>query len=109
MLLYLLGVPREVIAREYALTNIGMASVIPGMQARLKARVLKAGLFDGDESAITQEMLDRMTSSREENLLAILDMIDSEWGGPDQYAREVLKLSNDDISRFKDSLSIEVP
>jgi len=107
VLLYLLGVSRESIAYEYKLTEIGFEKARYPMQQRLKARILKVGAYGGDDSLITQEMLDRMTSSRPEVILAILDIIDNTYGGILKYTHEVLKLNDEDIAKFREVMTVE--
>lgn len=100
-LLYLLcDVPPEVIVKEYALTDLGLANLKPLFMERL----LKNPLLAGDETGTR-----RMTSSKPENMRASLTMIEEVYGGAETYCRERLGFDDATLEQLRKNLTESTP
>lgn len=99
ILLRLLGVPQDVVMADY------MASKQNALNARAnQIRLLR--LFKGDEAA---DKLSALLGVEEPWLTAAFEEIDTQWGSFDNYRREALQLTDDDVARLKASLLEDVP
>ncbi|KAM3416968.1 hypothetical protein BST61_g8553 [Cercospora zeina] len=96
LLKLLIGVNKELIAEEYALTDLGLAHLKPLFTERL----LKNPALQGNEEGVKN-----MTSSKKENMLATIDMIEKEFGGAEKYMREYCKLGDEEIEALKQNLA----
>lgn len=99
ILLRLLGVPQDVVMQDY------MASKDNVLNARAnQLRMLR--LFKGDEAA---DKLSTLLGVEEAWLAAAFDEIDKQYGSFDNYAREALALTDEDISSLKAALLEDIP
>ncbi|GAM84227.1 hypothetical protein ANO11243_022210 [Dothideomycetidae sp. 11243] len=96
VILLLLGVDRRVVAREYSLTDLGLAALKPVY----KERLLQTDALKGDEEGV-----ERMISSREENMRDTITMMDEKYGGAEGYVKKVVGLTQDDIEAIRRNLS----
>jgi protein tyrosine/serine phosphatase len=95
VVLTLLGVARDAVARDYHWTEAAMAARRPMLVARLAA----TGVFgEGDEVARAAE---RMTGARTESMLAMLDFVDGKYGGVERYVREQCGVSQETIGALR--------
>ena len=93
-LLRVLGVPQDVIVRDYMLSKEhSLAS------RKNELRLLR--LFKGDEAA---DKLEVIMGVEEAWIEAAFATIDERWGSFDNYMREGLGLSDDDIARLRTNL-----
>lgn len=95
LLLLLAGVDKEKIAEEYSLTNAGLEHLRPLFIERL----LKNPTLEGNEAGVQN-----MVSSKKENMLASIDMIDAKFGGARGYLRDVCKLQDEEIESLRRNL-----
>ncbi|KAF2725295.1 tyrosine protein phosphatase 5 [Polychaeton citri CBS 116435] len=95
MLFMLVGVDPETIADEYSLTDKGLAH----LKATFVERLLKNPVFEND-----QEAVERMISSKRENMLAAVKMIEREFGGTEKYMRTNCKMNADEIESVRKNL-----
>ncbi|KAF2673010.1 hypothetical protein BT63DRAFT_143598 [Microthyrium microscopicum] len=95
VILAICGVPDEVIAEEYQLTELGLSERRPALIARL----VSTGAFgEGKEAA---EAAERMTGARKEAMLATLRLIEQKYGGPEQYAIKECRLTDDILTSLR--------
>ncbi|KAF2622916.1 hypothetical protein BU25DRAFT_351392, partial [Macroventuria anomochaeta] len=133
-----LGVPREEIADEYNLTELGLASVREDVVARLlqspgfqkymlsltSGKQLSKGemaklvenrdVQDGPAVEFPPEVREegrqaalRMVGARKESMLATLEMVDREFGGSENYMREVCGLNDEDLEKLRRALVVK--
>lgn len=96
-LLYMLaGAPKEEIANEYALTDLGLAELKPLFIQRLMLNPALGGNVEG---------IANMTSSKKENMDASIDMIEADFGGARGYMKKWCGMSDDEISRLKKNIT----
>ncbi len=102
VVLGLLGVSDEVVADEYALTDMGMGP----MKEYFVQRLLSSGVFDGssDPPAAAQ----RMVTARKENMLATLEMVKERWGGMEGYVKEVAGVDDEVIAGVRRNCLVSV-
>lgn len=96
ILLRILGVPQDVIVQDY------MASKQHALEGR-KAQMMLLRLFKGDDAA------DKMTALmgvEETWLKAGFEQIDATWGSFDNYVRDGLQLSPQDIAQLRENLLV---
>jgi len=94
ILLRILGVPQEVVMRDY------MASRQHALDAR-RSQLLLLRVFKGEEAADKMAML---MGVEEIWLNAAFEQIDDVWGSFDNYVRDGLGLSAADVALLKDRL-----
>jgi protein tyrosine/serine phosphatase len=92
LLLSLAGVEDAVIADEYSLTDVGLAP----LREQFVERLLKNPVLEGDEVGVRN-----MVSSKRENMLASLEMIDNEFEGREGYMRKWCGLGDEEIEVLK--------
>ncbi len=104
LLLRLCGVPDEVIAWEYSLTEQGLGS----WRETIIAHMMKGGEEGSGTPAMTREEAQRAVSSRGKNMLIFLnDVVDKEWGGVEKYMREHCEFTTEDIETVRTRLVVE--
>lgn len=99
LILSILGVAVEEICQEYQLTETGL-------EYRRKfyvERILSSGAFTDGEG---REAAARMTGARAESMKATLAMIGEKYGGPENYARSICGLTDDDINGLRRNLVV---
>lgn len=96
LMLMLVGAPDEDIAKEYALTDLGLAELKPLFIERL----LKNPALEGNREGVTH-----MISAKEENMLASIAMIREDFGGPKEYMMKYCGLSEDEVARIRKNLA----
>jgi len=94
ILLRVLGVPQETVMRDY------MESKQHALDAR-KNQLLLLRVFKGEEAA---DKLGIMMGVEEAWLRAAFAEIDARWGSFDNYVREGLQLSDNDIAQLQNQL-----
>lgn len=95
IVLVLCGVFPEVASSEYALTDLGLAHMKRGFVEKAMA----APGFEGGRAKAED-----MISSKRENMLATLKMIEDVYGGVERYVTEVLALDADTLRRLRRNL-----
>ena len=95
LLLTLVGVSPEKVGEEYALTDQGLAELRPIFVERL----LKNPALTGN-----REGVGNMVSSKKENMVAAIKMIENDYGGAEQYMRENCELSEAEVEQLKKNL-----
>lgn len=94
LILSVLGVPREIIIEDYLLTNLSLDQ-------------LKANLVHGEKpqlQQVNQEVLNALLEARVEYISAFLNEMDSTYLSAEDYAKNGIGLSDDEITSLKDSL-----
>jgi len=76
LLLGLVGVPKEVIAEDYALTAARLESIMPALRAHRPA-------------ALTVEQYDMFLGSEPQAMLGMLDYLDTKYNGTEAYLRTI--------------------
>lgn len=102
VVLGLLNVPDEVVAEEYALTDVGMGP----MKEKLVQRLLSSGVFDG--SSDPPAAVERMVAARKENMIATLGMVRERWGGMERYVKEVAGVDDEVIAAVRRNCLVSV-
>lgn len=97
VLLLLLGVDAERVAEEYALTDLGLMEQRPAFVERLLAHPAMEG---------SREAVGNMVSAKKENMAATIEMLDSEFGGAEQYVKEKVGLREDEVEALKTNLLV---
>lgn len=94
VLLRILGVDQATVMRDY------LASEVPALESR-KSTLMMLRLFKGEEAA---DKLAVLMGVEEAWLTAAFEEIDAHWGSFDNYVREGLGLTDQDVSRLRDNL-----
>lgn len=95
LLLMLADVPKDLIAEEYSLTDLGLADLKPLFMERLFRHPALEGNRDGVKN---------MVSSLKENMEASIDMIEREFGGSRKYMQGKCGLSDAEVEQVKKNL-----
>ncbi|KAL1634834.1 hypothetical protein SLS58_010517 [Diplodia intermedia] len=95
VLLSMLGVEDELIADEYALTEVGLAHVKPLLIKKISDNPAFKETGAGREGA------ERMSGSKKDSMLAALAMIREKYGGAEGYVRTICGLSTEEIERIR--------
>ncbi|KAF7290925.1 TYR-PHOSPHATASE-2 domain-containing protein [Mycena chlorophos] len=97
ILLKLAGVDNEAIARDYELTRIGREPA----RAMIIERLSKEPLFASNSEAALN-----MFTCRHETMIAFLEMLDSKYGGVEEYVKRVVGLTDEDIVIIRRNLLV---
>ncbi|KAK4188988.1 tyrosine phosphatase [Podospora australis] len=100
IILALLGVPDEVLAHEYSLTDLGLAS---RQEAIIERLVASEPSMNGDRAKAA-----RMVRSRAENMLGTLAHIRSTYGSVEDYVVNHVGLSPEDVRRIRENLIVDL-
>ncbi|KYK56984.1 hypothetical protein DCS_03991 [Drechmeria coniospora] len=95
LLLTLCGVPDQLVAREYALTEDGLRP----LRADIVQRLRRMPALDGDLAAA-----ERMLSAKPESMLATLDMVRQEYGSAEDYVINQCGLSAQQLAQLRRNL-----
>lgn len=99
LVLSLCGVPDEVVAHEYSLTDLGLGH----RRDEFIGNLTRSGPLKDDRAAA-----ERMVSSRPEAMLGTLALIRREYGGVEEFVRGRCGLSDEEIEAIRRNLTIEV-
>ena len=102
LLLSGLGVPREVVLEDYALTN----TVVDLETALLTRRLVSSGVADGQVHLLDMdgEVRAPLLQARTEYVHAAFDQIERDYGGLGAYLRERLGVTNDVLRELRQHL-----
>jgi protein tyrosine/serine phosphatase len=104
LVLKLCGVPHEIIAWEYSITEQGLGA----WREQIIAHFMKGGEEGSGTPAMTREEAERAISSRANNIIVFLnEVVDGEWGGVEKYMQEHCGLSIEDIELVRERLIVE--
>lgn len=92
----MLGVSPENIAREYALSDIGLRSTRDAVVTRLMKSPVFANAGGGGRARA-----ERMVGARPESMLAMLEMVDRKWGSAEGYMKQMCGLADEEIKKVK--------
>ncbi|OJD35067.1 tyrosine phosphatase [Diplodia corticola] len=95
VLLSMLGVEDELIADEYALTEVGLAHVKPLLVKKISENPAFKETGAGKEGA------ERMSGAKKDSMLRTLVMIREKYGSAEGYVRTVCGLSTEEIERIR--------
>ncbi|KAL0575561.1 hypothetical protein V5O48_006405 [Marasmius crinis-equi] len=99
LVLMLLGVKDQDIIDDYALTTVGLKTLIPILEAKMKTmHVVYQENMQGARS---------MDSSRPETMAAPLRMIRQEYGGAEGYLKSHTTLNDNNIRMLRGNLIIQ--
>ncbi|TKA21791.1 hypothetical protein B0A50_08721 [Salinomyces thailandicus] len=96
LLLALAGASADEIADEYALTDLGLASLKPLFIERL----LKNPALEGNDEGVRN-----MVSSKPENMRETLSMITDKFGGAEEYMMKDCGLSQEEVERVRKNIT----
>lgn len=99
LLLSLLGVAASTVADEYALTEIGLKELKPIMVQRLIQN-------DAFKDSGGREGVERMITSKKENMVATLEMIRRVYGGAEGYLKDKCGLGDGEIEAIRRALVV---
>lgn len=95
LLFMLVGKEKGEIAEEYSLTDVGLEPFKPTFVERL----LKNPALEGNREGVMN-----MVASKQENMLATVGMIESEFGGSESYMRKYCGLGDEEIEALRRNL-----
>jgi len=95
LLLKLAGVDNQLVAEEYALTRVGREPAREKIMARLRGEPL----FASNSEAILN-----MFSCRTDTMLAFLSLLEEKYCGAEKYLKDVVQLTDEDISIVKSNI-----
>lgn len=96
LILLLMGVDADTVARDYELTTVGLRPEID--------RILSS--MDDAPAADTQAMRN-MLSSKYDAMMATIRMLEADYGGVVRYLKDYCRLSDRDIATIRDNLSAD--
>ncbi|KAL9086099.1 MAG: hypothetical protein Q9165_007311 [Trypethelium subeluteriae] len=99
LLLKLAGVRDEVVAREFALTEVGLGEWKAQMVEKLAAM--------GKKGVAKREEIERMLSAKEEDMLACLRVLEERFWGAEAYVEKYCEMSKPDVAKIKGNLVVE--
>ena len=99
ILLKLAGCSDETVAREYQLTEIGLAK---------RREFIVEHLLKKPEIQGSREMAERIAGARYENMMETLVMVKSRYGGTRGYCKKVCGLTDEDLAYIQDHLTSPV-
>ena len=104
LVLKLCGVPHEIIAWEYSITEQGLGA----WREEIIAHFMKGGEEGSGTPAMTREEAERAVGSRANNMMVFLDeVVDGEWGGVEKYMEDHCGLSAENIELVRERLIVE--
>ncbi|KIY49482.1 hypothetical protein FISHEDRAFT_41583 [Fistulina hepatica ATCC 64428] len=95
ILLKLAGVDNDTIAHEYSLTRVGRE---PDREKIMQRLAQEPVFVRNNEAALN------MFTCRRENILALLDTLDSRYGGVETYLQQHVGLSPEDITKIRENI-----
>ncbi|PVG02935.1 hypothetical protein CPB86DRAFT_811073 [Serendipita vermifera] len=95
LLLSLLGVPDMLIAHDYALTRIGLEPLREALATQFK-----------DLSAVNQVAARTLGSSRASNMMRLLELLRTKYGGARGYFKEYSELTDEELDTIRSSLIV---
>lgn len=109
LILLFMGVNKNIIAREYSLTAVGLKPEFENIREKYLAGI---GIFQRHETYaefesnlrqgrsdwyVEKDGFNNLVSSRCETMLATISIIDRKFGGIDNYLKTYVRLSEDDL------------
>ncbi|KAK0633761.1 protein-tyrosine phosphatase-like protein [Immersiella caudata] len=99
IVLALLGVNDEIIAHEYSLTELGLAS----RKEEIVQQLIRGEALFGD-----RPRAERMVSARYETMIATLAMIRQKYGSVESYVVDHCRVSRETVERLRKNLVVNV-
>ncbi|RDX53855.1 hypothetical protein OH76DRAFT_1375137 [Lentinus brumalis] len=99
LLLKLVGVDDEAIARDYALTRVGREPA----REMVMARLAKVPFFQANADGASN-----MLSSRHETMVAFLRMLDQRYDGAAEYLKKFVGLTDEDIITIRKNFCVPI-
>ena len=103
LLLLLLDVPHDIVCKEYALSEQGLA---PTRHLNVE-RLLKKGAFAGYGPERARLKCERMIGAREESMRALIEEVNQRWGGPRGYFKGEVGLTDKEIQMLRTVMTVE--
>lgn len=116
LILLFMGVNKNIIAREYSLTAVGLKPEFENIRKKYLAGIgifqkhetyaeFESNLKQGRDSwSVEKDGFDNLVSSRCETMLATLSIIDRKFGGIENYLKTYVGLTEDDLKTIYFSL-----
>ncbi|KAK4989815.1 hypothetical protein LTR50_002990 [Elasticomyces elasticus] len=98
LVLKLCGVSDDVVADEYALTDVGLAD----LKDSIVERLLKNPALEGNDEGVRN-----MVEARRENMLGHLGTVEKEFGGVEGYVGRVCELMPEEMERVRVNLLVQ--
>ncbi|KAJ6031613.1 hypothetical protein N7540_002345 [Penicillium herquei] len=99
LILSLAGVPREIVATEYSLSESGLQHHLPQI-----SRLVQKTMPDGVDKSDVDTMAQQVIKANADFMLLTLQMIDNEFGGVTGYLKKRCGLTEDDICEIQNLL-----
>ncbi|CAL3970943.1 unnamed protein product [Diplocarpon coronariae] len=100
VILSLLGVKPELIAEEYKLSEIGLRPI----REVVVERLMKSPVFS-QSGGVGRDRAERMVGARPESMLALLEKLESKWGGAERYVKTHCRLTDKEIAKVRNVLT----
>lgn len=102
VLLSFLGCSKEDIAADYALTDVGLQK----LKSVFTEKIMEKQGLTGEEGRLFAE---RASSSKPENIIAFLSVLQESWGGAESYIRKECKLDDEHLDKLRSRLVPKKP
>jgi hypothetical protein len=100
VLLALVGVDDQDIAKEYALTTLAMRE----MSVVLEKRIMASEAVQKLDESTRLDGVRNMLSSEPETILALLNILRAEWGSVDEYVMKACGMEKGEVDSLKEKL-----
>lgn len=100
VVLSVVGVPEDVVAEEYALTQVGMGA----LRSYFVDRIVAGGTFGDVGESEARSRAERMVTARKEAMVATLEVLRRRWSGAEEYVRSVAGVDGDVIEAVRRNL-----
>ncbi|KAI5817615.1 protein-tyrosine phosphatase-like protein [Pyronema omphalodes] len=100
VLLALVGVDDQDIAKEYALTTLAVQE----MSAALEKRIMASEAVQKLDESMRLDGVRNMLSSKPETIIALLNILRAEWGTVDEYVMKACGMEKDEVDSLKEKL-----
>ena len=97
ILMLLAGCTAKDVAREYHLSEKGLGAK---WKKEVVGRLTQTPAFAGKDP----KMVRRAVGAREEVMMAIINMIEKEWGGIEHFLRQEMKIPEEVLRKSKEAL-----
>ena len=99
LVLKLAGVADEVVAREFALTEVGLGD--------WKRQIVNKLVTMGNKGSGRREEMERLLSAKEEDMRAVLHVLDQQFGGAEEYIMKYCEMTKEDLLKIKENIVVD--
>jgi len=118
LILSLLGVPEQIVCREYEQSEYGLACARGDIEKKMVASfeaqspsfeaAMNQKLANGRQNwTLRKQGLDNLLSSRYEVMLTTLDYLNEHYGGAEKYLQEQVGMKREDLESIKNHLLVD--